>query len=152
MQQDWASPEQVAEQLGLHVRTIRSYIRDGRLPAARIGKQYRIARADLDAFTAPSGASADRADAAVVAPQVEVSAVVEIDELPASAADRLTTLVVAGAQGPSLRVQTIYDSARSHLKVIILGSAPATADVLHTINVLLAADSGLLTKPVAGHE
>ncbi|MEW2439811.1 helix-turn-helix domain-containing protein, partial [Streptomyces caniferus] len=45
------SVEQVAERLGLHVRTIRNYVRDGRLPAVRIGKQYRIAHEDLEAFT-----------------------------------------------------------------------------------------------------
>jgi excisionase family DNA binding protein len=30
----------------LHVRTVRKYVRDGRLKAVRIGKQYRIARDD----------------------------------------------------------------------------------------------------------
>ena len=45
------SVEQVASQLGLHVRTVRNYVRDGRLKGVRIGKQYRIARADLDALT-----------------------------------------------------------------------------------------------------
>ena len=53
------SVEQVAAQLGLHVRTVRNYVRDGRLKAVRIGKQYRIARADLDALTGqPPAASA----------------------------------------------------------------------------------------------
>ena len=51
MGNDMYSVEQVAELLGLHVRTVRGYIRDGRLRAVRIGKQYRIARADLDALT-----------------------------------------------------------------------------------------------------
>ena len=45
------SVEQVAERLGLHVRTVRNYVRDGRLKAVRIGKQYRIAREDLEALT-----------------------------------------------------------------------------------------------------
>jgi excisionase family DNA binding protein len=45
------SVEQVAEILKLHVRTVRNYVRDGRLRATRIGKQYRIALSDLEAFT-----------------------------------------------------------------------------------------------------
>ena len=45
--QDLYSVEQVAAQLGLHVRTVRNYVRDGRLKAVRIGKQYRIAREHL---------------------------------------------------------------------------------------------------------
>ena len=51
----WSSVEQVAESLGLHVRTVRDYVRGGRLKAVRIGKQYRIARADLDALTGQQG-------------------------------------------------------------------------------------------------
>src|SRR5437016_63386 len=51
MSQDLYSVEQVAALLGLHVRTVRNHVRDGRLKAVRIGKQYRIAREDLAAFT-----------------------------------------------------------------------------------------------------
>ena len=58
MAQEWYSVEQVAERLGLHVRTIRSYVRAGRLNAVRIGKQYRISREDLEAFTGTSAAQA----------------------------------------------------------------------------------------------
>ena len=43
--------EQVAERLGLHVKTVRGYVREGRLKAVRIGKQYRISRQDLEALT-----------------------------------------------------------------------------------------------------
>lgn len=51
MPQQYYSVDQVAELLDLHVRTVRGYVRDGRLKATRIGKQYRIAREDLEAFT-----------------------------------------------------------------------------------------------------
>jgi excisionase family DNA binding protein len=51
------SVEQVAERLGLHVRTVRSYVREGRLKAVRIGKQYRIAGEDLATMTGRPAAS-----------------------------------------------------------------------------------------------
>ncbi|MEU8263779.1 helix-turn-helix domain-containing protein [Micromonospora sp. NPDC048999] len=38
----YRSLDQVAGLLGLHVRTVRGYVRDGRLRAARVGRQYRI--------------------------------------------------------------------------------------------------------------
>jgi hypothetical protein len=41
------------------VKTVRNYVRDGRLKAVRIGKQYRIAREDLEAFM---GGVADTAE------------------------------------------------------------------------------------------
>ncbi|WP_141724717.1 helix-turn-helix domain-containing protein, partial [Streptomyces niveus] len=53
---------EVAERLGLHVRTVRNYVRDGRLKAVRIGKQYRISRADFEALTSTPD-SADGAGA-----------------------------------------------------------------------------------------
>jgi excisionase family DNA binding protein len=140
MEYGWLSVEQVAERLGLHVRTVRGYVRDGRLKAVRIGKQYRIAQTDLDAFTGRPAAPAR--------PAPEVSAVVELDGVSAATADRLSTFLVAGAQLQPLRVQTVYDDARGRLKVIILGGVAATSDVLRTLDDILGAENGmLLTDP-----
>src|SRR5262245_62057859 len=133
MDPGWLSVEQVAERLGLHVRTVRGYIRDGRLAAVRIGKQYRIARADLDAFTGRPAPTAR--------PAAEVSAVFDLPGVGPVAADRLTTLIIAGAQGRSdaadpLRIRAVYDETRAHLKIIIFGGVEVTADVLHTIHAV----------------
>ena len=145
MDDGWYSVEQVAERLGLHVRTVRGYIREGRLTAVRIGKQYRIARADLDAFTG-------RPAAAPQPPRAEVSAVVELDGIGAAAADRLSTFVVAGAQlsdagGDPLRVRTVYDDARARLKIIVLGTVGATAGLLSTVDEILASEDLMCTGP-----
>ncbi|MDR7483341.1 MAG: helix-turn-helix domain-containing protein [Armatimonadota bacterium] len=42
--------DQAAAYLQVHPLTVYRYIRDGRLPAARLGKIYRLFRRDLDAF------------------------------------------------------------------------------------------------------
>ena len=84
MSEEMYSVEQVAERLGLHVRTVRSYIRGGRLRAVRIGKQYRIARSDLDALTGQKPTPRPAPDRAV-----EVSSIVQIDGVDRAAADRL---------------------------------------------------------------
>lgn len=47
---DLMTVEQVADYLQLNKLTIYKYIREGRLPAARLGKAYRIRLADVDAF------------------------------------------------------------------------------------------------------
>lgn len=39
--------EEVAEMMGVHVRTIRRHIKAGDLPAKKIGKSYVITRPDL---------------------------------------------------------------------------------------------------------
>ena len=133
------SAEEVADLLGLHVRTVRGYVRDGRLPGTRIGKQYRIARDDLDAFT---GTRKGRpADGASQPPRAEASAVVQVAPLGPEAMTRLSTLVTGAAsarQGEKdpLHVQTVYDPHRATLKIIVTGTAGDTATVLALISTL----------------
>ncbi|MEU4595076.1 helix-turn-helix domain-containing protein [Micromonospora aurantiaca (nom. illeg.)] len=141
MSNDMYSVEQVADLLGLHVRTVRGYIRSGRLRATRIGKQYRITRADLDALTGrPAPPSA---------PGAEVSSVVRLDGVDRAAADRLATLVLAGVNthhdpDRPLRVQTVHDEERHRMTIMILGDLTATADLLRLLDGVLDGGNGLL--------
>ena len=120
------SPEQVAERLGLHVRTVRNYVRDGRLRAVRIGKQYRIAGKDLAELTGQP-APASEATAPLGRPHAEVTSVVELDAIPVEMATRITNTLMAAANGrgqqeaPS-RAQTLYHPERMHMKIILVGS------------------------------
>ncbi|WDZ83407.1 helix-turn-helix domain-containing protein [Micromonospora cathayae] len=152
MSDEMYSPEQVADLLGLHVRTVRGYIRGGRLRAVRIGKQYRITRADLDVFTGrPQAGPAPPTARAVV----EVSSIVQIDGVDRVAADRLGTLVLAAAQtgqapDQPLRIQTVHDGERHRLKIVILGGAAATAELLQLLDAVLDGDNGLLAGEEVG--
>src|SRR5688572_6299917 len=47
---DLLTVEQVADYLQLNKLTIYKYIREGRLPAVKIGKVYRVRRPDIEAF------------------------------------------------------------------------------------------------------
>jgi excisionase family DNA binding protein len=136
------SVEQVAERLGLHVRTVRNYVRDGRLKAVRIGKQYRIAREHLDAFTRHPTTDAAIEIEASGRRHVEVSSIVQIDAITFDAASRVTNALMAATHGrsdagESLRIDTIYDQERSRLKVILTGSITTTAPLLKFIMALL---------------
>jgi excisionase family DNA binding protein len=42
--------EQVADYLQVNRLTVYRYVREGRIPAARIGKLYRVLKADVDGF------------------------------------------------------------------------------------------------------
>jgi excisionase family DNA binding protein len=133
MADDFFSIEQVAERLGLHVRTVRNYVRDGRLKARRIGKQYRIARDDLEALT---GALPRRTR------HSEVSSIVEIDALPREQANRIVATLNASAQSRDaddqpLRIDTIYDEERARLKLIFTGGLATTASLLKFVELLL---------------
>ena len=139
--QDLYSVEQVAAQLGLHVRTVRNYVRDGRLKAVRIGKQYRIAREHLEALTGHR-AAAPATEIETPLRRVEVSSIVEVEAIGFDAANRVTNTLMAAAKGRSegdepLRIHTIHDRDRSRLKVILIGSIAATASLLKLIATLL---------------
>ncbi len=142
------SADEAAQILGLQVRTVRNYVRDGLLPGVRIGKQYRIARADLEAFTDGLGPRDGRRGPQEAQPEAsgpvgsaaEVSSVVQLDGVAASAADRLertlaAASLAAGASGTSTRVEPIYDEARRRLRLIIVGTPAEVADLLRIVDV-----------------
>ncbi|SNT44068.1 DNA binding domain-containing protein, excisionase family [Actinomadura meyerae] len=136
------SVDEVADLLGLHARTVRRYIREGRLKAVRIGKQYRIGRRDLEELTGdpePGGRSGV---------QVEVSSIVQVDGVDRHMADRLGTFVVSAAQsGPApgrpVHIQVVHDEEGQRMKIVLLGGAAATAEVLRLIDALLGEGGGL---------
>ena len=50
MNNNLLTPEQVAEILQVHILTVYSYIRRGKLDAVRLGRSYRIVPKDLTLF------------------------------------------------------------------------------------------------------
>lgn len=147
MAENMYSAEEAAQILGLQVRTVRNYVREGRLPGVRIGKQYRIARADLEAFTA--GTQAREAvfslQADVGSPlgspiSAEVSSVVQIDGIGETGRDRLertldAAALTARASGSQLRIEPLYDAERCRLKLIIVGSVAEAAELLRVVEL-----------------
>ncbi len=124
---EWYSLEDVADRLGLHVRTVRNYVRDGRLGAVRIGKQYRVSHADLQALT--GGPARPR--------QVGVTSVVDVDGIDAAAAERLATFIgelpkPAGAP----HVDVVHEPVRDRLKVIVVGSVEAAVELLRFVGAM----------------
>jgi len=42
--------KEVAERLGLHINTVRRYIREGKIPAVKFDKAIRVEEEDLEKF------------------------------------------------------------------------------------------------------
>ena len=59
MTDDDLTPRQVAEQLGVTVRTVQRWINDGRLPAERVGGRMRVSRSSLARVSSALAAGAD---------------------------------------------------------------------------------------------
>jgi excisionase family DNA binding protein len=141
---DLYSVEQVAELLNLHVRTVRNYVREGRLKAVRIGKQYRIAREDLAAITGRPESSFVR-ELVRRERHVEVSSIVEIDAISPETVSRLANLLMAAANARGdtrdrLRIESIYDQERARLKIILVGSMETNAALFKAIQVVLESE------------
>src|SRR5215510_12118146 len=135
------SVEQGAGSLGLHVRTVRNYVREGRLKAVRIGKQYRITAEDFAAMTGRPAASFET-EPVRRQRHVEVSSIVEIDVISPEAANRVTNLLMGAAnmrRSPEerLRIETIYDEERARLKVIVVGSMESSTSTFRMIQAVL---------------
>jgi excisionase family DNA binding protein len=141
MPQELYSIEQVAERLGLHVRTVRHYVREGRLKAVRIGKQYRIAREDLETLTGLPAGALDPEPVGRIR-YIEVSSIVEIDAISPEAANRITNGLLGAAKGHGrqeqpLRVESIYNEVRAHLKVIVTGGVSTTVGMLQLMTAYI---------------
>lgn len=132
---------EVAARLNLHVKTVRSYVREGRLKATRIGKQYRIAHADLEAFTGQP-VSPDASKLTMGSRHVDVSSIVQIDAIDREAAQRMTNHLLNAAknhpqQNGPLRIDSAYDEDHARLKIIITGSIAATSYLLMLVSLRL---------------
>ena len=133
--------EEVADRLNLHVRTIRRFIREGRLKATRIGKEYRIADADLAGFAGAAAAPAPSAR------HVVASTVVDVSGIGARERDRITTMVMAALnmrkREPDFpRVDTIEYAEHAKLRITITASLPLTCELLRMIDALLEGGRG----------
>ncbi len=133
------SPEDVAERLSLNVRTIRRYIREGRLKATRIGKQYRIAASDFQAFVArdqPAGTAAPRSRRVIVSATADIHAIGphESDRVIAALSGAFT----ANADRPGTHLECIYYREEELLRVVLNAELEFTRAVLRLISSVLA--------------
>lgn len=137
------TPEQVAERLGLHVKTVRRYIQEGQLETVRVGKRRRVTRAGLEAF---AGIDLEEKNASTTSgPDAEVSSVVSIDDVTEAIANNITKYMLASAKSRGkddrpFRVDTVYDTGRRRLKIILSGSLASTTVMLALINALIQGD------------
>lgn len=145
------SVEQVAGALRVHVRTIRRYLREGRLRGVKIGKQYRIAPRDLMAMTGQLEVSVPQEPVRRVR-HVEASSVVQIDAISAEEAMHVVNGIGGAIKGRDkhsdtpLRVDTVYDEVRARLKIIVTGSLATTMGLLKLAQIYAERPSGVHSR------
>ena len=132
--------DEVAQRLGVHVKTARRFVREGRLKAYRVGRQYRVAARDLAAMTGePMPVSVPGAEPVVRTRHVEASTIVQIDAIAPEEASRLAISLGGAVKGRDrrtdtpMRLDTVYDPGRGRLKIIVTGSLPTTSALLQLV-------------------
>jgi excisionase family DNA binding protein len=131
--------EAAAERLKLHKKTVLRFLRERRLRATKIGKQYRILRSDLDAF---AGATPARE-----APAARVTAIVDVPDVDDDLRRRLTSTMLAAASGGAsggreprahaMSVDVAHDPVRRTVKVIAVGAPSDVATLLKLVDACL---------------
>ena len=140
MYADLVTVEQAAAHLNLHPKTVLRYIRDGRLPATRVGKSYRIVRTELDAF---AGVVSGKSEAAAIA---RTTCVVDIPRVAVDEAERLATFLQSAAlaspgDAPPLHLQTAFDPLSKSMKVVLIGSPSNVAKLLEMLQLKMRVQS-----------
>nr|WKF60071.1 hypothetical protein HUO10_004583 [Paraburkholderia busanensis] len=130
--------EEAADRLRLHPKTVLRFIREERLRATRVGKAYRIQRADLEAF---AGVPAE------VAARPMAARVTSIAEVP-DASQALHQYIAQNLQAAltartspvyPIHLETIFDPAQRQLKIVIIAASGDAAVLLGMLGTLLDA-------------
>lgn len=133
MSEGFYTAEQAADRLRFHPKTVRRFIREGRLRATRIGKSYRIMQSDLAAF---AGGLPDAAPAAFGA---RVTSIVDVEGVDSDNAERLARYLPAirnatEAHADPMALNVVYDREGRRLKIVLAGSPADVAEMLKYID------------------
>ncbi len=139
MNNQYYSVEEISKIIGMHPKTIARYIREGKLPANKVGKEWRISGHDLSVFV-EGHHSKPSADSYEVKP-ITVTAVVDIPGTDKDTAMRIANTLTAAAnsKGPEAErasVSTQYIAAEGMLRVMLWGSLQFTEVMMGTISAL----------------
>ncbi len=138
MEDELLTVDRVAEMVRLHPRTVRRFIREGRLGAKKIGKQWRVRRSDLDRL-----AGTERSDPAPARAReeegIQVSVVVDIRVTSDDEASRIFNSVLAAvmAKGPeygAVRYESVHLKEERKARLMLWGDATFIGNLLITVH------------------
>jgi excisionase family DNA binding protein len=140
LSEEFYTVEAAAERLKLHKKTVLRFLRERRLRATKIGKQYRILRSDLDAF---AGVASTRE-----APAARVTTVVDVADVDEALRQRITSTMLGAAsagggsseqRAHAMSVDVAHDPVRRTVKVIAVGTPSDVAMLLKLVDACLGA-------------
>jgi len=130
--------DEVAAHLHVHRKTVLRSIADGRLPAAKIGKSYRVRSADLAAFTGAGQSPSPPAHR-----PARVTCVVDIPDVDDRRAVDIASTMSAALRGRDggdgqMHVEVVHDSERAHVTIVVVGPIADTGALLAIVEMLVS--------------
>ncbi|MDU2670748.1 MAG: helix-turn-helix domain-containing protein [Clostridium sp.] len=155
MENKFYTIDQVAEILGIHHKTVRKFIKEGKLNANKLGKQWRISPLDLERFTKVED-SIDESEAISydeeielsnnelnfeVKNEIKVSSVIDLEGIDSDEYSRISNMLLAimNCKNDSLQKNTInikYSKNVNRLRVMLWANINTTKEVLDVIEML----------------
>ncbi|EQF23236.1 DNA binding, excisionase family domain protein [Clostridioides difficile CD160] len=149
MEEKFYTIDQVADALEMHHKTIRKFIKDGKLKANKVGKQWRISKEDLDRFMDVKSDKSnslefklDSSKERGCIPKVNVSTVIDINSISNKEYSRLSNLLLALVNNPTSisngsTINLKYNENESRLRVMLWGNIKFIEDMLGSISILI---------------
>lgn len=157
MESQFYTIDKVAEILGMHHKTIRKFITEGKLAASKVGKQWRISGHDLSIFIEKNNVNINDKNIAEESnidfltngevketekQKVNVSTVVDINDVYKEEYFRISNTLIAimNCKDPKMGKSTInmkYDEKENRLRVLLWGNISFIEDMLNSISMLV---------------
>ncbi|QAA32187.1 helix-turn-helix domain-containing protein [Clostridium manihotivorum] len=157
MEDQFYTIDKIAEILGMHHKTIRKFITEGKLPASKVGKQWRISGHDLSTFMEKNNVNISDKEISeesnidfvtngeikdTVNEKVNVSTVVDINDIDKEEYFRISNTLIAlmNCKDPKMGKSTVnvkYDEKVSRLRVLLWGNISFIEEMLSVISMLV---------------
>lgn len=156
MEEKFYTVEQIAEILGMHHKTIRKFIREGKLKANKLGKQWRISGHDLSSFMENNNfktskkseeegekieISTSNVEGNNIDRKISVSTVVDINEVSSEEYKRISNMLLAvmNSKDSKMNNSTLnmkYYEKDENLKLMLWGDTEFVKEMLDFISIL----------------
>ncbi|MBN2354422.1 MAG: helix-turn-helix domain-containing protein [Spirochaetales bacterium] len=138
MEKMYYSVDEAAEILNLHPRTVRIYIREGKLMGRKIGKEWRIPRTALNAFLGEGTDATEKpveTEDFLKTASIRISAIIDIHAASAERATRISTMILAALKGKGreyndVRFDFIYYESERKARCLLWGDPAFIGNLL----------------------
>lgn len=140
----------VSEILDLHPKTVRRFIREGKIRATRIGREWRVSKADLQQFAHAELAQApeEPQPATPLSSRIRVSAVIELSEGHSEEVSRISNSLIAvlNSKDPSWgtsRYDLLYHPETRKARFVLNGTPLFIRTLLELVEALVQDDGSV---------